>query len=165
MSLTIYRSVIYLPPDSVRLQEDLPMRGEDHQQNAMFSYLSPEQRVPQDHPLRKLRPLVDEALKKLSRRFSAMYAHGGRPSIPPEKLLRALLLQVLYTIRSERLLMEQLDYNLLFRWFVGLNMDEAVWDATVFTKNRERLLAGDIARGFFVRVWGPARERWLFYDE
>jgi transposase len=107
------------------------MRGEDSQQQAMFSYLSPEQRVPQDHPLRKLRPLVDQVLQKLSPRFAEMYARVGRPSIPPEKLLRALLLQVLYTVRSERLLMEQLDYNLLFRWFVGLNMDDAVWDATV----------------------------------
>jgi transposase len=141
------------------------MRGEDHQQNAMFSYLSPEQRVPQDHPLRKLRPLVDEALKKLSRRFTAMYAHGGRPSIPPEKLLRALLLQVLYTIRSERLLMEQLDYNLLFRWFVGLNMDDAVWDATVYSKNRERLLNGDVAEEFFKEVLGIAKQYDLLSDE
>src|SRR5213595_484455 len=121
------------------------MRGEDTQQNAMFSYLSPEQRVPQDHPVRMLRRLVDQVLRKLSRRFTAMYAHGGRPSIPPEKLLRALLLQVLYTIRSERLLMEELDYNLLFRWFVGLNMDDPVWDPTVFSKNRERLLKGEVA--------------------
>src|SRR6184192_4612557 len=134
------------------------MRGEDTQQNAMFSYLSPEQRVPQDHPVRMLRRLVDEVLRKLSRRFTAMYAHGGRPSIPPEKLLRALLLQVLYTIRSERLLMEQLDYNLLFRWFVGLNMDDAVWDASTFSKNRERMLEGDIAEAFFDRVVAQARE-------
>src|SRR5881409_2885509 len=121
------------------------MRGEDTQQNAMFSYLSPEQRVPQDHPVRMLRRLVDQVLRKLSRRFTAMYAHGGRPSIPPEKLLRALLLQVLYTIRSERLLMEQLDYNLLFRWFVGLNMDDAVWDARTCSKNGERMVEGEIA--------------------
>jgi transposase len=141
------------------------MRGEDHQQNAMFSYLSPEQRVPRDHPLRKLRPLVDEALHKLSGRFTAMYAHGGRPSIPPEKLLRALLLQVLYTIRSERLLMEQLDYNLLFRWFVGLNMDDAVWDATVYSKNRERLLKGEVAEEFFKEVRGIAKQYDLLSDE
>ena len=141
------------------------MRGEDHQQNAMFSYLSPEQRVPRDHPLRKLRPLVEEVLKKLSRRFTAMYAHGGRPSIPPEKLLRALLLQVLYTLRSERLLMEQLDYNLLFRWFVGLNMDDAVWDATVYSKNRERLLRGDVAEEFFNEVLAIARRYDLLSDE
>src|SRR5947199_6498905 len=141
------------------------MRGEDTQQNAMFSYLSPEQRVPQDHPVRMLRRLVDEVLRKLSRRFTAMYAHGGRPSIPPEKLLRALLLQALYTVRSERLLMEQLDYNLLFRWFVGLNMDDGIWDVTVFTKNRERLLDGDIAEAFFQAVLQQARERSLLSDE
>lgn len=141
------------------------MRGEDLQQNVMFSYLSPEQRVPPDHPLRKLRPLVDEALKKLSRRFTAMYASVGRPLIPPEKLLRALLLQVLYTIRSARMLMEQLDYNLLFRWFVGLNMDDAVWDATVYSKNRERLLRGEVAEGFFREVLGPAKRQELLSDE
>jgi transposase len=141
------------------------MRGEDTQQNAMFSYLSPEQRVPQDHPLRKLRPLVDEVLKKLSRRFTALYARRGRPSIPPEKLLRALLLQALYTIRSERLLMEQLDYNLLFRWFVGLNMDEAVWDASVYSKNRERLLQGEVAEAFFKEVRGIAEAHGLLSDE
>jgi len=141
------------------------MRGEDTQQNAMFSYLSPEQRVPQDHPVRMLRRLVDQVLRKLSRRFTAMYAHGGRPSIPPEKLLRALLLQVLYTIRSERLLMEELDYNLLFRWFVGLNMDDPVWDATVYSKNRERLLKGDVAKAFFDEVLRIAREHDLLSDE
>src|SRR5881396_2421215 len=141
------------------------MRGEDTQQNAMFSYLSPEQRVPQDHPVRMLRRLVDEVLRKLSRRFTAMYAHGGRPSIPPEKLLRALLLQVLYSVRSERMLMEQLDYNLLFRWFVGLNMDDPIWDVTVFTKNRERLLDGDIAKAFFQAVLKQAGERSLLSDE
>jgi len=141
------------------------MRGEDHQQNAMFSYVSPEQRVPQDHLLRKLRPLVDEVLRKLSRRFTAMYARVGRPSIPPEKLLRALLLQVLYTIRSERLLLEQLDYNLLFRWFVGLNMDDPVWDPTVYSKNRERLLKGDVAEAFFKEVLGIAKHYDLLSDE
>jgi transposase len=141
------------------------MRGDDIQQNAMFSYLSPEQRVPQDHPLRKLRPLVDRVLKKLSPRFARMYARAGRPSIPPEKLLRALLLQVLYTVRSERLLMEQLDYNLLFRWFVGLNMDDAVWDATVYSKNRERLLQGEVAEAFFKEVLGIARQHDLLSDE
>ncbi len=141
------------------------MRGEDTQQNAMFSYLSPEQRVPQDHPVRRLRRLVDEVLRKLSRRFTAMYARGGRPSIPPEKLLRALLLQVLCTIRSERLLMEELDYNLLFRWFVGLNMDDPVWDTTVYSKNRERLLKGDVAKAFFDEVLRIAREHDLLSDE
>ena len=141
------------------------MRGEDTQQDAMFSYLSPEQRVPQDHPLRRVRALVDEVLKKLSRRFTALYARGGRPSIPPEKLLRALLLQALYSIRSERLLMEELDYNLLFRWFVGLNMDDRVWDATVYSKNRERLLQGEVAEAFFKEVRGIAEAHGLLSDE
>jgi transposase len=141
------------------------MRGDDLQQSTMFSYLSPEQRVPQDHPLRKLRPLVDQVLKQLSPRFATMYARVGRPSIPPEKLLRALLLQVLYTVRSERLLMEQLDYNLLFRWFVGLNMDDAVWDATVYSKNRERLLAGEVAEAFFQEVRAIAETRGWLSDE
>ena len=121
------------------------MRGDDHQQDGLFSYLSPEQRVPRNHPLRRLRPLVDKVLGALSSRFNKMYARVGRPSIAPEKLLRALLLQGLYSVRSERLLMEQLDYNLLFRWFVGLSMDDPVWDATVYSKNRERLLEADIA--------------------
>ena len=133
------------------------MRGQDLHQDAMFSYLSPEQRVRKDHPLRVIRRLTDEALQRLSRRFDQMYSWTGRPSIPPEKLLRALLLQILYTIRSERLLMEQLDYNLLFRWFVGLNMDDAVWDATVFSKNRDRLLEGDVAEAFFDQVLARPR--------
>src|ERR671921_204643 len=124
------------------------MRGNDHQQSAMFSYLSPEDRVPQNHPLRPIRAMVDAALKALSPLFDQMYAAFGRPSIAPEKLLRALLLQMLYSVRSERMLMEQLEYNLLFRWFVGLSMDDEVWDATVFTKNRERLLEGEIAAEF-----------------
>jgi transposase len=141
------------------------MRGDDIQQGAMFSYLSPEQRVPADHPLRPIRQMVDTVLKRLSPRFEAMYAEGGRPSIPPEKLLRALLLQCLYSVRSERLLMEQLDYNLLFRWFVGLNMDDRVWDFTVFSKNRERLLEADMARAFFAEVGQLAREKGLLSDE
>jgi transposase len=141
------------------------MRGKDHQQSAMYSYLSPEQRVPADHPLRAIRAMTDLALKGLSRKFAAMYARTGRPSIAPEKLLRALLLQVLYTVRSERLLMEQLEYNLLFRWFVGLNMDEAVWVPTVFSKNRDRLLDGDIAEKFFAGVLKQARESDLLSDE
>jgi transposase len=131
----------------------------------MFSYISAEQRVPQGHPLRALRTMVDEALAELSPRFSRLYAKRGRPSIAPEKLLRALLLQVLYTIRSERQLMEQLDYNLLFRWFVGLNMDDRMWDVTVFTKNRERLLKGNIAQAFFQKVLEQARERSLLSEE
>ena len=120
------------------------MRGHDEQTTHMFSYLSPEQRVPADHPLRAVRALTDEALQTMSRRFASLYATTGRPSIPPEQLLRALLLQVLYTVRSERLLMEELNYNLLFRWFVGLNMDDPVWHPTTFTKNRDRLLSGDV---------------------
>jgi transposase len=131
----------------------------------MFSYLSPEERVPAKHPLRPIRLMVDEALKSLSPAFSGLYSAFGRPSIPPEKLLRALLLQVLYTVRSERMLMEQLEYNLLFRWFVGLNMDEAVWVPTVFTKNRDRLLEGEIAEKFFQLVLNQARVADLLSDE
>src|SRR5437899_10657875 len=131
----------------------------------MFSYLSPEERVPANHPLRPIRRMVDEALKALSQALSGLYSAFGRPSIPPEKLLRALLLQVLYTVRSERMLMEQLEYNLLFRWFVGLNMDEAVWVPTVFTKNRDRLWEGDIAEKFFQAVLTQARVVDLISDE
>src|SRR5215510_5489703 len=141
------------------------MRGQDTQQNTMFSYLSPEQRVPADHPLRRIRPMVEVALKALSPSFDEMYSAFGRPSIAPEKLLKALLLQVLYTVRSERMLMEQLGYNLLFRWFVGLNMDEPVWVPTVFTKNRERLLESDIAEKFFAQVLDQARTADLLSDE
>ena len=141
------------------------MRGEDHQQTAMFSYISPEQRVPANHPLRKLRPLVDAVLTRLSPCFAAMYSRLGRPSIAPEKLRRALLLQLLYTLRSERLLMEELDYNMLFRWFVGLNLDDPVWDATVYAKNRERLLKHEVAEAFFQQVAQLAREHDLLSDE
>jgi transposase len=141
------------------------MRGKDEQQLDVFSYINPEQRVPQDHPLRPLRVMTDEALQQLRSRFNSLYAKTGRPSIAPEKLLRALLLQALYSVRSERMLMEQLDYNLLFRWFVGLNMDDNIWDVTVFTKNRERLLDGDIAEAFFQAVLRQARERGLLCDE
>jgi len=133
------------------------MRGDDRRQAAMWSYLSPEARIPADHPLRPIREMVDQALGELSSRLGALYARTGRPSIPPEQLLRALVLQVLYTARSERLLMEQLDYNLLYCWFVGLNADDPVWDVTVFTKNRERLLRGEIAQAFFERVVAQAR--------
>jgi transposase len=122
----------------------------------MFSYVSPEPRIPKDHPLRAIRALVDEVLADMSREFDRLYATTGRPSIPPERLLRAQLLQVFYSIRSELLLMEQLDYNLLFRWFVGLTMDDPVWDATTFTKNRDRLLNQEIARSFFRRAVGPS---------
>ena len=126
------------------------MRGHDEQAAHLFSYVSPEQRVPADHPLRAIRQMTDHILAKLSQKFAHMYSTIGRPSIPPEKLLRALLLQVLYTIRSERMLMEQLEYNLLFRWFVGLNIDDPVWDPTVFSKNRDRLLAADVAALVFL---------------
>jgi transposase len=131
----------------------------------MFSYLSPEQRVPAGHPLRRVREITDRLLVELSDLFDQMYSTMGRPSIAPEKLLRALLLQVLYTVRSERMLIEQLDYNLLFRWFVGLNMDDAVWDVTVFTKNRDRLLKADVARKFFDLVVDEARGLDLMSDE
>src|SRR2546427_711424 len=145
---------------------EVRMRGDDREdQGAMWSYVPMERRIPADHPLRAMRPLVDALLRELSPRFDELYSRVGRPSIAPEKLLRALLLQVLYTIRSERLLMEQLDYNLLFRWFVGLEMDDPIWNPTVFTKNRERLLAGEIARAFFDRVVAQARERGLLSDE
>jgi transposase len=133
------------------------MRGADHQQSGMFSYISAEKRVPEDHPLRAIRAMVDVALRNMGPQFDAMYAKLGRPSIAPEKLLRALLLQVLYTVRSERMLMEQLNYNLLFRWFVGMNIDDPVWDVTVFTKNRERLLAAEIAQTLFAEVLAQAR--------
>lgn len=141
------------------------MRGEDTQQSTMFSYLSPEDRVPADHPLRPIRTMVDGVLSRLDARFEQMYSSIGRPSIPPEKLLRALLLQVFYTVRSERMLMEQLAYNLLFRWFVGMNMDEEVWVPTVFSKNRDRLLAGDVAEEFFDEVLWEAKQRDLLSDE
>jgi transposase len=141
------------------------MRGDDIHQDAMFSYLSPEARVPKDHPLRPLRQMVNQALRELSPDFQAMYSREGRPSIPPEKLLRALLLQVFYTIRSERLLMEQLDYNLLFRWFVGLSMDDKVWDHSVFSKNRERFLRSDLATTFFRRIHAQATQAGLMSDE
>jgi len=141
------------------------MRGTDRQQSSMFSYISAEQRVSRDHPLRAIRVMVDAALSELQAEFEAMYARGGRPSIAPEKLLRVLLLQFLYTVRSERQLMEQLDYNLLFRWFVGLSMDEPVWDVSVFTKNRERLLDAELARSFFNRVVTQARAHGLLSAE
>jgi transposase len=141
------------------------MRGADEQPGSMFSYISPEERVPADHPLRAVRRITDRALERLSPRFGTLYVKFGRPSIPPEKLLRALLLQAIYTIRSERQLMEQLDYNILFRWFVGLGMDDAVWSATTFTKNRDRLLDGDIARAFFEAVLIHADTADLLSDE
>lgn len=145
------------------LRED--MRGIDQQQSHMFSYLSPEQRVRKDHPLRPIRTMVDEVLTQLSPLFGKIYAREGRPSIAPEKLLRGLLLQMLYSIRSERLLVEEIDYSVLFRWFVGMNLDEEVWDATTFTKNRERLLEADVAKEFLARVVEQARARGFTSDE
>jgi len=141
------------------------MRGHDDQAAHLFSYVSPEQRVPADHPLRAIRQMTDRVLATLSRKFTRMYSTIGRPSIAPEKLLRTLLLQALYTIRSERLLMEQLEYNLLFRWFVGLNIDDPVWDPTVFSKNRDRLLRADVAALFFRAVLDEAKARGLVSDE
>src|SRR5258706_3182551 len=149
----------------VTLLEEARMRGDDEQQASVWSYIPLEQRVPADHPLRPMRAMVDAVLTELSPQFSRLYSRVGRPSIPPEKLLRALLLQVLYSVRSERLLMEQLDYNLLFRWFVGLNMDEPVWAPSVFSKNRERLLEGEIADRFFDGVQTQALEHKLISDE
>src|SRR5256886_15565862 len=146
--------------------EEARMRGEGTgSEPHMWSYVPLERRIPSDHPLRPLRAMGDTILGELSPQFDQLYSKVGRPSIPPEHLLRALLLQVLYSVRSERLLMEQLDYNLLFRWFVGLKADDPIWDATVFTKNRQRLLDGDIAQAFFERVVAHARERGLLSDE
>src|SRR5678809_891111 len=141
------------------------MRGGDERTEGMFSYVRPEQREPQDHPLRPIRAIVDGALEALSPQFAKLYSVTGRPSIPPEKLLRALLLQAFYTVRSERQLMEQLEYNLLFRWFVGLSMDAPVWDPSVFAKNRDRLIDGDLAREFMAAVLNQAQVRALLSRE
>jgi transposase len=141
------------------------MRGEDRQQQELFSYGSLEERVPRDHPLRAIRSMVDIALKELSSRFDEIYGEGGRPSIPPERLLRALLLQMFYTVRSERMLMEQLMYNLLFRWFVGLGIDDEVWHPTVFTKNRDRLLVTEVAKEFFFHIVEQAKKQQLMSSE
>ena len=141
------------------------MRGEDLQQHELFSYGSVEERIPADHALRLIREMVDAALQQMSGRFDAIYGEDGRKSIPPERLLRALLLQLLYSIRSERMLMEQLEYNLLFRWFVGLAANEPVWHPTVFSKNRDRLLEGAVAEKFFSLVVQQARAKKLLSDE
>src|SRR6266446_1455272 len=141
------------------------MRGEDQRSEVLFSYVRLESRIAADHPLRAIRTLIDEALNGLSRDFNKLYARDGRPSIPPERLLRALLLQAFYTVRSERQLMEQLNYNLLFRWFVGLSTDDPVWDATVFCKNRYRLLDGDIACKFMTAVLNLPQVRQLLSSE
>ncbi len=141
------------------------MRGSDEQTSSLFSYVSCEARVPASHPLRHIRAVVDEALDVLSPDFEGLYARAGRPSIAPEKLLRALLLQAFYSIRSERQLMEQLDYNLLFRWFVGLAMDAPVWDASSFSKNRERFLDGDVAQRLLTAILRQPRVQGLMSDE
>jgi transposase len=153
----------YDPPD--HLEGSVPMRGDDPRHDAMFSYITPEARVRPDHPLRPIRRMTDAALARLSARFDRLYSTTGRPSIPPEKLLRALLLQMLYSIRSERLLVEELDYNILYRWFVGLSLDDPIWDATTFTKNRDRLLAGDVADAFFAEVLAAIKADGLLSDE
>jgi transposase len=142
-----------------------PMRGKDDRSEILFSYIRLDERIPADHPLRVIRQLVDAALAELSPAFAKLYARDGRPSIPPERLLRALLLQAFYTVRSELQLMEQLNYNLLFRWFVGLSADDPVWDATVFCKNRDRLLNGDIARKFMISVLNLPEVRLLLSSE
>src|ERR1700681_2640993 len=153
----------YYAPTSCEGSE--PMRGPDEQTSHMFSYLSPEQRVRADHPLRAIRAMTDRVFAELSPRFTKMYSDMGRPSIPPEQLLRALVLQSLYTVRSERLLMEEIDYSVLFRWFVGLGMDDPIWSPTTFSKNRDRLLESDIASAFFEAVLGQARAAGLLSDE
>ena len=141
------------------------MRGADIHQETLFSTVVPEQRVPKDHPLRPIREMVNEALAKLDEDFNALYAESGKPSIPPEKLLRAQLLKAFYTIRSDRQLMEQIDYNLLFRWFVGFSMDDEVWDHSTFSKNRDRLLEGEIAHRFFAKVLSQAERAGLLSKE
>jgi transposase len=141
------------------------MRGDDQQQAAMFSYVTLAQRIPSDHPARQIRVLVDLALARMDAEFDKLYASTGRPSIAPERLLRATLLMVLYSIRSERQLMEQLNYNLLFRWFVGLEMDDPVWDVTVFTKNRERLIQGAVSQRLLEAVLVEARDKQLLSEE
>ena len=133
------------------------MRGRDDRSDGLFSYVRLEERIPADHPLRAIRRLADEALAALNGRFEALYSSMGRPSIPPEMLLRATLLQAFFSVRSERILMEQIDYNLLFRWFVGLPLDGAVWHATVFTHNRDRLLEAEVAREFLSALLGLPR--------
>jgi transposase len=141
------------------------MRGEDEKQSAMFSYVSLERRIPREHPLRSIRVMTDRALERMSSQLDELYSATGRPSIAPERLIRGLLLQVLYSVRSERQLIEQLDYNLLFRWFVGLEMDDEVWDVTVFTKNRERLIQGEVSQGLLSSVLAQARENNLLSEE
>jgi transposase len=141
------------------------MRGSDDQTSHMFSYLSPETRVQADHPLRAIRRITDAALAEISPALETLYSRIGRPSIPPEQLLRALVIQALYTVRSERLLMEEIDYSVLYRWFIGLNLDDRIWSPTTFSKNRDRLLRGDIAGAFFAAVLRQAEDADLLSDE
>src|SRR5258707_9084263 len=141
------------------------MRGEDEKQSAMFSYVTLEQRIPPEHPLRIIRGMTDRALERMDSKFDELYSSTGRPSIAPERLIRALLLQVLYSVRSERQLIEQLDYNLLFRWFIGLEMDDEVWDVTIFTKNRERLITGEVSQGLLSSVLVLAGENDLLSED
>ena len=141
------------------------MRGSDHQTDRMFCYSSPETFVPGDHPLRPIRSMVEKALSDLYPEFQAMYSHTGRPSIPPEKLLKALLLQAFYSIRSIRLLMERIQHDILFRWFVGLSLEDCVWDHSTFSQNQERLLESELAKKFFDRVLAQARAKRLLSDE
>src|SRR5213596_613077 len=141
------------------------MRGQFQDQGGFFSYIRPEERIPADHPLREIRKLVREVLQELSHSFGELYSQEGRPSIPPEQLLSALLLQVFYGLRSERQLMEQLDYNLLYRWFVGLSPDDPIWDATVFTKNRDRLQNGEVFAKFMVKLLSHPQVKPLLSDE
>jgi transposase len=141
------------------------LRSKDSKQQVFFSYKSIEDRIPQDHPIRLLKKLVDSALAKLSNDFDQLYSKTGRPSIPPEQLLRALLIQIFFSVRSERQLAEQLNYNMMFRWFVGLNLDDDVWDHSTFTKNRDRLLEGEIAENFFEEVLAMAKKEGLVSQE
>src|SRR5688572_9285246 len=141
------------------------MRGREKKQASIFSTVSPEQRVPQDHPLREVRAIADEALKSMSAKFARMYAKTGRPSIPPERLLKSMVLIALYSVRSERQFCEQLDYNLLFRWFLDMDMDEPSFDPTSFGKNRERMMQHDVAGEFFNAIVAQAREAGLLSAE
>src|SRR6266540_2503986 len=141
------------------------MRGNDSTTEAMFVYLSPESFVPKNHPLRPIRRMVTKALAELDTEFRAMYSHTGRPSIPPEKLLKGLFLQAFYTIRSNRLLVEQIGYNVLYRWFLGLSLEEEVWDHSSFSTNQERLINSDVAKKFLAQIVEQARKEKLLSDE
>jgi transposase len=156
MAVTSFFAVLLYP---------ISMRGDDQKQSAMFSYLTLAQRIPADHPARQIRVLVDRGLARMDGELEKLYSDTGRPSIAPERLLRATLLMILFSIRSERQLMEQMNYNLLFRWFVGLEMDDAVWDVTVFTKNRERLIAGEVSQLLLQEVMLEARQHDLLSEE